>query len=156
MVLAADKKQARAIFRYLKGMLQIPLLAGRIERETAEAIDLNNNITVEILAADFKKVRSYTLCAALCDEEAFWTTDEGGANPDTEIIGAIKPAMATTVAAISRVPCSSPGVEIRHTKLGGRMLALLKGYPNTTIIIFYVLASAISVLAMYRYHRSQM
>ena len=35
-------------------------------------------------------------------------------------------------------------------------LALLKGYPNTTIIIFYVLASAISVLAMYRYHRSQM
>jgi hypothetical protein len=95
MVLAADKKQARAIFRYLKGMLQIPLLAGRIERETAEAIDLNNNITVEILAADFKKIRSYTLCAAACDEEAFWTTDEGGANPDTEIIGAIKPAMAT-------------------------------------------------------------
>jgi hypothetical protein len=35
-------------------------------------------------------------------------------------------------------------------------LALLRGYPNTTIIIFYVLASAISVLAMYRYHRSQM
>jgi hypothetical protein len=35
-------------------------------------------------------------------------------------------------------------------------LALLKGYPNTTIIIFYVLVSAISVLAMYRYHRSQM
>jgi hypothetical protein len=40
MIVAADKKQARAIFRYLKGMLQIPLLAGRIERETAEAIDL--------------------------------------------------------------------------------------------------------------------
>jgi hypothetical protein len=35
-------------------------------------------------------------------------------------------------------------------------LALLKGYPNTTIIIFYVLVSAISVLAMYRYHQSQM
>jgi hypothetical protein len=35
-------------------------------------------------------------------------------------------------------------------------LALLKGYPNTTIIIFYVLAPAISVLAMYRYDRSQM
>lgn len=34
-------------------------------------------------------------------------------------------------------------------------LALLKGYPNTTIIIFYVIASAIFVLAMYRYYRSQ-
>ena len=46
----------------------------------------------------------------------------------------------------------------RHTNWEGRMfaLALLKGYPNTTIIIFYVLASAIFVLAMYRYHRSQM
>jgi hypothetical protein len=45
----------------------------------------------------------------------------------------------------------------RHTNWEGRMfaLALLKGYPNTTIIIFYVLASAIFVLAMYRYHRSQ-
>ena len=95
MVIAADKKQARAIFRYLKQMLQIPLLAGRIERETAEAIDLNNGITVEILAANFRTVRSYTLCAALCDEESFWATDEGGANPDSEIIGAIKPAMAT-------------------------------------------------------------
>jgi hypothetical protein len=95
MIIAADKKQARAIFRYLKGMLQIPLLAGRIERETAEAIDLNNGITIEILAANFRTVRSYTLCAALCDEEAFWATDEGGANPDSEIINAIKPAMAT-------------------------------------------------------------
>jgi hypothetical protein len=46
----------------------------------------------------------------------------------------------------------------RHTNWEGRMfaLALLKGYPNTTIIIFYVLASAIFVLAMYWYHRSQM
>jgi hypothetical protein len=61
-------------------------------------------------------------------------------------------------AAISGVP--SPlawcGEDTPNGK--GRMfaLALLKGYPNTTIIIFYVLVSAISVLAMYRYHRSQM
>ena len=52
---------------------------------------------------------------------------------------------------------SLPGVEIDTPNWEGRMvaLALLKGYPNTTIIIFYVIASAISVLAMYRYHRSQ-
>jgi hypothetical protein len=34
-------------------------------------------------------------------------------------------------------------------------LALLKGYPNAAIVIFYVLASAIFALVMYRYHRSQ-
>ena len=36
MVVAADRKQARSIFRYLKEMLSIPLLARMIERETAE------------------------------------------------------------------------------------------------------------------------
>jgi hypothetical protein len=95
MVVAADRKQARSIFRYLKGMLSIPLLAGMVQRETQESVDLSNSITVEILAANFKTVRSYTLVAALCDEEAFWPTDEGLANPDSEIIGAIRPAMAT-------------------------------------------------------------
>ena len=34
-------------------------------------------------------------------------------------------------------------------------LALLKAYPNTTIIIFYVLAATIFALVMYRFHRSQ-
>jgi hypothetical protein len=50
-----------------------------------------------------------------------------------------------------------PGVEIDTPNSEGRMfaLALLKGYPNTTIIVLYVVASAIFVLAMYRYHRSQ-
>ena len=33
MIIAADRKQARAIFRYLKGMLSIPLLAGLVTRE---------------------------------------------------------------------------------------------------------------------------
>jgi hypothetical protein len=34
-------------------------------------------------------------------------------------------------------------------------LALLKGYPNTAMIIFYVLAAAIFAVVMYRYHRGQ-
>ena len=39
VIVAADKKQGRAIFRFLSGMLKIPLLAGRITRETADSID---------------------------------------------------------------------------------------------------------------------
>jgi hypothetical protein len=95
MIIAADKRQGRAIFRYLTSMLKIPLLAGRIIRETADAIDLNNGITIEILAANFKTVRSYSLVACLADELAFWPVDENGANPDSEIIAAVRPAMAT-------------------------------------------------------------
>jgi hypothetical protein len=57
----------------------------------------------------------------------------------------------------SRVPSPLPGVEIDRPNWEGRMfvIALLKGYPNTAIIIFYVLASTIFALVMYRYHRSQ-
>jgi hypothetical protein len=39
-------------------------------------------------------VRGYTLAAALCDELAFWQTDDS-ANPDYEILDALRPAMAT-------------------------------------------------------------
>ena len=70
------------------------MLSALIDRETAEAIDLNNGITIEILTANFRTLRGYTLVAALCDEIAFWRSDES-ANPDSEIIAAIRPAMAT-------------------------------------------------------------
>lgn len=107
VVIAADRKQARAIFRYLKGMLSIPVLAALIERETAEALDLSNNVTIEIQTASFRTVRGLTLVAALCDEVAFWRTDEGTANPDTEILAALKPAMATIPGAML-LKASSP------------------------------------------------
>jgi hypothetical protein len=45
-------------------------------------------------------VRGYTVCAALLDEVAFWQTDEAGANPDTEILNAIRPSMATVPGAM--------------------------------------------------------
>ena len=40
-VIAADKKQAGSIFRYLRAMLSVPVFAGLIERETMETIDLS-------------------------------------------------------------------------------------------------------------------
>ena len=83
------------IFRYGRTLLKIPLLASLIERETTDTIDLTNHITIEILTASFRTVRGYTLIAALCDEIAFWRSDESAANPDREILAAIRPAMAT-------------------------------------------------------------
>jgi hypothetical protein len=67
VIVAADKKQGRAIFRYLSGMLKIHLLAGRITRETADSIELSNGIVVEIMAANFRTVRGYTVVAALAE-----------------------------------------------------------------------------------------
>ena len=44
--------------------------------------------------ASFRTVRGYTIVAALLDEVAFWAGEESS-SPDTEIINAIRPAMAT-------------------------------------------------------------
>lgn len=94
MVIAADRRQASVIFKYLREMLSVPLLRGLIQRETSEVLELSNGVTVEIATASFKSLRGRSVCLGLCDELAFWMTDTG-ANPDTEIVGALRPSMAT-------------------------------------------------------------
>jgi hypothetical protein len=95
MVIASDRKQAQSIFRYLKGFLSVPLLAGLIERETNEILQLTNGVSLEVQTASFKTLRGRTVAASLNDEACFWQTDDGSANPDSEIFAALRPAMAT-------------------------------------------------------------
>jgi hypothetical protein len=95
LIIATDRRQARVIFRYIRGLLtNVPMLARMIERETAESFDLNNGVTIEVGTASFKSVRGYTIVAALCDEIAFWPTDDSSL-PDYEILDALRPGMAT-------------------------------------------------------------
>jgi hypothetical protein len=113
MLLAADQRQARVLFRYAKAFIEgVPMLRPMIVRETADAIELNNGITLEVHTASFRSVRGYTIVAALCDEAAYWRSDES-ANPDTEILNALRPAMATVPGAMLLVlstPYSRSGV----------------------------------------------
>jgi hypothetical protein len=95
VVIAADRRQARAIFRFVSGLLNnVPMLRRMIERETADTFDLTNRTTIEIHAASFRSTRGLTLIAALLDEVAFWRSDDS-ANPDREILAALRPAMVT-------------------------------------------------------------
>jgi hypothetical protein len=95
MIIACDRRQARTTFRYVQALLRaVPMLNKLVVRETAEAFDLNTGVTIEVAVANFRSVRGYTVLAALCDELAFWRSDDS-ANPDAEIISAIRPAMAT-------------------------------------------------------------
>src|SRR5262249_24204271 len=101
MLLAKDGAQARSIKRYISGLLrEAPMLAPMIEDETAESIRLRNRINIEIHAASYRSTRGYTIVAALLDEVAFWESDETSAEPDVEIINAIKPGMATIPRAV--------------------------------------------------------
>jgi hypothetical protein len=100
MVLAADRRQARTVFRYIAGLLEgVPMLERLIEGQTSDAIHLANRISIEVHTASFRAVRGYTLVAAICDEVAFWR-DESSANPDAEILAALRPGMATVRGAV--------------------------------------------------------
>ena len=82
------------------------MLRPLIERETADAIDLSNKVTLEVHTASWRAIRGYTLIGAVCDEIAFWPADDA-ANPDSEILAALRPAMATIPGALL-VAISSP------------------------------------------------
>jgi hypothetical protein len=106
-VIAADRRQARTVLRYMLGLLQrVPMLNALVERSTAEAIDLTNRVSIEIHTCSYRATRGYTLAAVVCDEVAFWR-DELAANPDTEVIAALRPGLATIPGALL-VAISSP------------------------------------------------
>jgi len=95
MVLAADRKQARTVVRYISGLLHSnPMLERMIVREDKEAIELSNRTVIEVHTASFRAVRGYTVACCIADEVAFWRSEDS-ANPDYEILNAIRPAMAT-------------------------------------------------------------
>jgi terminase large subunit-like protein len=95
LIIATNSKQARVIFRYVRALLtHVPMLAKLIERETAHSFDLSNGTTIEVHPASYKTTRGYTIVAALCDEIAFWP-HEDAAEPDYEVLNALRPGMAT-------------------------------------------------------------
>lgn len=108
MVLAADRKQARVIMRFIKGLLQArPVLRALVSKSTAESVHLTNRIDIEVHTASSTSIRGYSCVGAVCDEIAFWPTEDA-ADPDTEILNALRPAMATVDNAAPLLVLSSP------------------------------------------------
>jgi len=96
MVVACDRRQSRIIMRYIRALISgTPMLAAMVENETQESIDLNNRISIEVHVCSYRSTRGYAVAVALLDELAFWPTDENSAEPDREIINAIRPGMAS-------------------------------------------------------------
>ena len=95
LIIAADRKQARVILRYIRALLlQVPMLKRMVERETTQSFDLANDVSIEVAAASFRSTRGYAIVAVLADELAFWPTDDS-AEPDYEVLNAVRPGMAT-------------------------------------------------------------
>jgi len=93
-IIAADRSQARVIFRYISAILRsTPVFEQYVRNETKETIELTTGIDIEVMTCSFRTIRGRTVVCAVCDEIAFWRVE--GANPDREILAAIRPSMAT-------------------------------------------------------------
>ncbi len=97
-VFAPDRKQAATTYDYIAALLKTVCEQTRaeklIERETAERIDLCNGVTIEVLTASKAAPRSRSYALAIIEEAAYLETDEESADPDVELLRALRPALA--------------------------------------------------------------
>src|SRR5262249_36150249 len=94
-LVAPDQKQARISLEYASACFELsPILRQLVERQNSDTIELRN-VSIEVRSASFRRLRGPTFIGCLADEVAFFYNEESS-NADTEIIGAIRPGLATT------------------------------------------------------------
>lgn len=94
-IIASDRIQARIILKYCAGMLKSSdLLAEELQDEIVETLRLNNGVEIQIHTGKISSPRGRTYICVLCDEIAFWRSEDS-ADPDREVIAAVRPGLAT-------------------------------------------------------------
>jgi hypothetical protein len=94
-VIGSDKEQAGVIMGYIREMFNAPTFRKELKREVGDCFELNNGLMIQVHAASFRGVRGFTSPLVCADESAFWMNSETSANPDIEILRALRPRMAT-------------------------------------------------------------
>jgi len=94
-IIANDKSQAKIIKGYVSGIFQSsPSFKRLVDKDLTWEVVLKNQVTIGVKTASFRTIRGYTIIAAILEEIAFWRSEES-ANPDKEILAAVRPALAT-------------------------------------------------------------
>lgn len=98
MLLAVDQDQADVLYTYITSLVDsIPAIKRQVVRRSVKfgvkRIEFRNHVEILIKPADKRRVRGRTLIAVVADEVAHWFSEEHHANPDSEVLGAIKPGM---------------------------------------------------------------
>lgn len=95
-LMAVDRQQAKVALGYIRGIIEAsPVLSRMVERDTADGIELNNRVSIEVHTSNYRAVRGRTLLALLIDEACYLRSDTHS-SPDTELYRAATPGLATT------------------------------------------------------------
>jgi hypothetical protein len=135
-LLAASVQQAASAFAFVEGIFTVaPNLKDLVDGATSDTLSLTTGIDIQVRPASFRTIRGITAVAAICDEIAFWRSDDS-ANPDKEILKALRPSLATTGGPL--IAISSPhakrgelyGTFKRHFGPSGDPLVLVAKAPS--------------------------
>jgi hypothetical protein len=97
LCVSRDQRVAKIILNYVEGILTAsPLLKRQLINRTADTIELRGNIFIEVRPCSHKTLRGMTAIAVAADELAHWFTSVDFANPDVEVLGALRPSLLTT------------------------------------------------------------
>lgn len=100
LVVAVSKDQAKIVRGYCEAILQSrPGLARLVDSTDAESITLTNGIVIQCVANSFRSIRGPTVVCAILEECAYYYSDQS-ANPDKELLRAIRPSMLTVPGAL--------------------------------------------------------
>jgi hypothetical protein len=138
-LLAASTQQAASAFAFVEGIFAVaPNLKDLLDGATSDTLSLTTGIDIQVRPASYRTIRGITAVAAICDEIAFWRSDDA-ANPDREIMKALRPSLATTNGPL--ICISSPhakrgelyGTFKQHYGASGHPLILVAKAPSRTM-----------------------
>jgi hypothetical protein len=97
LLISRDQRIARMLLdRTYEIMVASEPLRSMIINKTADTIELDNHCSIEVRPCSYRTLRGPTYISVVCDELAFWFTDANFANPDSEVLTAVKPGLLTT------------------------------------------------------------
>ena len=97
LLISRDQRIARMLLdRTYEIMVASEPLRSMIINKTANSIELDNHCSIEVRPCSYRTLRGPTYISVVCDELAFWFTDANFANPDSEVLTAVKPGLLTT------------------------------------------------------------
>jgi hypothetical protein len=64
-----------------------------VTSRTRSEMNFAHGVRLQTIASNYRQVRGYSIAAALLDEVAFWWNDDTNANPDVEIVRALRPRL---------------------------------------------------------------